>query len=1038
MMFAKLSYPPAPRPGVSIYSSRFSLLLTAICVALAVSPVTAEEPASPPVNFVRDIRPILARNCYECHGPDEGHRKGELRLDTKDGAFARHDDVAAFVPKNVAESEALRRIVSTDDSERMPPRKSGKTLTPEQVELLKRWVEQGASWSSHWAFEKPVRPALPKISHPNWAKNDIDHFVLARLDKEGLKPSPEADRTTLARRVALDLTGLPPAPELVAEFVHDQTPQAYEKLVDKLLQSPSYGERWARMWLDLARYADTRGYEKDRTRTIWRYRDWLIDAFNADLPYDQFTRDQLAGDLLPNPTADQLLATAMHRNTMVNEEGGTDDEEFRIAAVKDRVDTTLQVWMGLTMGCAKCHSHKYDPLPQREYYQFLAFFNQSADSDRGDEFPTAPAPTKEQAAELARIGAEITKLQQQLDTPTPELIAAQKVWEDSARTMRIWSKLKPLMMTAASGSGMKLLDDGSVLVDGAGPAKEKYTLTFPVAERKLTGLRLEVFPDKSLPRGGVGRSPNDGNFVLSGLQVSVKSKSGTVTELTLSKAEADFAQENYPVAHVLKNDDPKKHGWAVSPRQTQPHIAVFTIAEPREIDEAAELTVELDHQFEFSYPGFSIGRFRISSTEKDTPQLTEELPDPIVAILHTPAETRTADQQREIMRFFAQRSPLTLKLRNEIEKQVGERAANKPVDTPIMRDLAADQQRVTNIHVRGNFLEKGEAVTAAVPTAFHPFPAAAPLNRLGVAQWLTDPNNPLTARVAANRFWAQFFGIGLVESQEDFGIQGLPPSHPELLDWLATEFVRQGWSMKQLAKTIVMSATYRQSSRVTPELMERDRFNRLLARGPRYRLEAEMLRDQALAVSGLLSRKMYGPSVMPPQPDGIWKSTYNLDKWKTSTGEDKYRRGLYTFIKRTSPYPSMITFDGPSREICTIRRINTNTPLQALVLLNDPVYVETAQALARRMAKQGSSIDERLAFGFRTALIRAPQPRELETLRKLYEQRLNFYRNEAKAAEQMAIQPLGPADPGIDLSELAALTAVCNVILNLDELVTRG
>ncbi len=1013
-------------------------LLTTLGLALFASSSFAEEPAAKPVNFVRDIRPILARHCYECHGPDEGHRKGELRLDTQDGAFSKHDDVAAFVPKNVAESEALRRILSKDDAERMPPPKSGKTLTPEQIELLTKWVEQGASWSSHWAFEKPVRPVLPSVSDPQWGKNDIDHFVLARLDKEGLKPSPEADRLMLARRVALDLTGLPPAPDLVTEFVQDQSPQAYEKLVDKLLQSPAYGERWARMWLDLARYADTRGYEKDRTRTIWRYRDWLIDALNADLPYDQFTRDQLAGDLLPNPTSDQLLATAMHRNTMVNEEGGTDDEEFRVAAVKDRVDTTLQVWMGLTMGCAKCHSHKYDPLPQREYYQFLAFFNQTADSDRGDEFPTAPTPTAEQAATLSRINAEIVKLQQQLDTPTPELIAAQQVWEDAARTMRIWSKLRPLTMTAASGSGMKVLEDGSVLVEGAGPAKEKYTLTFPVAERKLTGLRLEVFPDKTLPRGGVGRSPNDGNFVLSGVQVSVKSKSGAVTELTLGKAVADFAQDNYPIAHVLKNDDPKKHGWAVSPWQTQPHIAVFTIAEPREIDDAAELTVVLDHQFEFSYPGFSIGRFRVSSTDKDTPMLTEELPDAIVAILTISADKRTADQQREILRYFAQRSPLTLALRNEIDKHVKDRAANKPIDTPILQELAPDKQRVTNIHVRGNFLEKGEAVAAAVPTAFHPFPAEAPKNRLGVAQWLTDPQNPLTARVAVNRFWAQLFGIGLVESQEDFGIQGLPPSHPELLDWLATEFMRQSWSMKQLCKTIVMSATYRQSSRVTPELMERDRFNRLLARGPRFRLEAEMLRDQALAVSGLLSRKMYGPSVMPPQPDGIWRSTYNLDKWKTSPGEDKYRRGLYTFIKRTSPYPSMITFDGPSREICTIRRFNTNTPLQALVLLNDPVYVETAQALARRMAKHGGSIDERLAFGFQAALVRAPQPRELQTLRSLYDQRLKFYQKDAKAAEQLAIQPLGPADPGIDLSELAAMTSVCNVILNLDELVTRG
>lgn len=1020
------------------FSSLVLSFVSAAGTALFAIDASAAEPAGKPVNFVRDIRPILARNCYECHGPDEGHRKGELRLDTKDGPFVKHADVAAFVPRNVAESEALRRVLSTDDGERMPPPKSGKTLTPEQIELLQRWVEQGATWSSHWAFEKPVRPALPAVSDSSWPKNDLDRFVMAKLDSEGLRPSPEADRPTLARRVALDLTGLPPAPELIAEFVNDQSPQAYEKLVDKLLQAPAYGERWARMWLDLARYADTRGYEKDRTRSIWRYRDWVIDAFNADLPYDQFTRDQLAGDLLPHPTSDQLLATAMHRNTMVNEEGGTDDEEFRVAAVKDRVDTTLQVWMGLTMGCAKCHSHKYDPLSQREYYQFLAFFNQTADSDRGDEFPTVPTPTREQTAELERIAAELAKLQQRLETPTPELEAAQRTWEDEARATRWWAKLQPTTMTAASGSGMKLQDDGSVLVEGAGPAKEKYTVTLPLAKGKITGIRLEALPHPSLPRGGVGRSINDGNFVLTGIQVSVKSKAGQITELPLANAIADFSQDNYPVAHALKNEDPKKHGWAVAPALTTPHMAVFTLAEPRAIEDADELIVVLDHQFEFGYPGFSIGRFRISTTDKDAPALTDELPAGVAAVLTVAADKRTAAQQREIQRYFVQRSPLTQSLRDEIDQQTKARAANKPVDTPILRELVADQQRATHIHVRGNFLEKGDAVTAAVPTAFHPFSADAPRNRLGVAQWLVDPNNPLTARVAVNRFWAQLFGIGLVESQEDFGVQGLPPSHPELLDWLATEFIRQGWSMKQLCKTIVMSATYRQTSRVTPELMERDRFNRLLARGPRFRLEAEMLRDQALSISGLLSRKMYGPSVMPPQPDGIWKSTYNSDKWKTSTGEDKYRRGLYTFIKRTSPYPSMITFDGPSREICTIRRINTNTPLQALVLLNDPVYVEAAQALARRVIQHPGSIDERLAFGFQTALARQPQAGELQTLRKLYDQRLQFYQKDPKSAEQIAVQPLGPIEPGVDLSDLAALTAVCNVLLNLDELVTRG
>ncbi len=1015
-----------------------NLLAPYVGLALLVTTAIAEEAASKPVNFVRDVRPILARHCYECHGPDEEHRKAELRLDIPEGAFAKKDDVAAFVPKNIADSEAFQRIISTDDSQRMPPPKSGKTLTPEQIDILKRWIEQGASWSAHWAFEKPVRPALPEVSDAKWGRNEIDRFVLARLEKDGLKPSPEADRLTLARRVALDLTGLPPAPDLVAEFTRDQSPDAYEKLVDRLLQSSAYGERWSRPWLDLARYADTRGYEKDRSRTIWRYRDWLIDAFNSDMPFDQFTREQLAGDLLPNPTTDQLLATAMHRNTMVNEEGGTDDEEFRIAAVKDRVDTTFQVWMGLTMGCAKCHSHKYDPLPQREYYQFYAFFNQTADSDKGDESPTAPTPTKAQAAKLQQLNAEIAALQQRLEMPTAEIQSELAAWEATVRAMPVWSRLKAEKMTAASGSAMKLQDDGSVLVEGAGPAKEQYVLNFPYAEKRLSGLRLEVIPDKSLPKGGVGRSQNDGNFVLSAIRVAWKSKSGEIKEVPLAKAEADFSQTDYSVEQALKNDDIKKRGWAVSPQLTQPHTAVFTAGGGQELADSAELIVTLDHQFEYSYPGFSIGRFRISTTTDPQPALTENIPDAILAIVQTASEKRSADQQQQLYRYFVQRSKLAQPLRDEIAQRQAELTANKPIDTPILRELPADKQRTTNIHVRGNFLTKGDEVTAAVPTAFHPWPADAPRNRLGVAQWLTHPDNPLTARVAVNRFWAQLFGTGLVETQEDFGIQGLPPSHPELLDWLATEFVRDGWSMKRLCKLIVMSAAYRQSSRVTPELMERDRFNRLLARGPRFRLEAEILRDQALAVSGLLSRKMYGPSVMPPQPAGIWRSTYNLDKWKTSPGEDKYRRGLYTFIKRTSPYPSMMTFDGPSREICTIRRINTNTPLQALVLLNDPVYVEAAQALARKMAQVEGSLDGQLAAGFQAALIRPPQPRELAALRQLYEQRLKVYQRDPMAAEQMAVNPLGAAPQGTDHAVLAALTAVCNVILNLDEFVTRG
>jgi hypothetical protein len=990
---------------------------------------------------VRDVRPILARSCFACHGPDENERQAELRLDTAEGALGEVNGNRPFTPGDPGASEAFRRITSADVGERMPPADSGKPLTPEEIETIRRWIEQGAAWKSHWAFENPAKAPLPEVSNPTWCRTDWDRFVLARLDREGLRPSPEADRHTLARRVSLDLIGLPPPRELLDEYLNDASPEGYARLVDRLLNSPAYGERWARVWLDLARYADTRGYEKDRSRTMWPYRDWVIEAFNRDLPYDQFTREQLAGDLLPEPTAEQLVATAFHRNTMVNEEGGTDDEEFRIAAVKDRVDTTAQVWMGLTLGCAKCHSHKYDPITQREYYQFYAFFNQTEDSDRGDEHPTLPVPQRGHEEQRREVTTAIKKIEAKLASVTPELAIEAEVWANQMRAKSLgWVTLQPREMKSASGSTLTLQEDSSVLASAESPAKETYTITLPLTTGTLTGIRLEALPDKSHPKGGVGRSPDDGNFVLSGIRIELAAKDASPAPLALAKAEADFSQDGYPVAHAIKNDDPKKHGWAVSPKQTEPHTAVFTLEKPQAVAEGAELIITLDHQFEFSYPGFSLGRFRLAATSDEQPALHSALPDNIAQLVRIAPEQLRAEQSKQLLEYYAGTvAPANEPLRVELRKLKEERASLRPVPLPILRELAADKRRTTKIHVRGNFLEQGETVEAAAPGSFHPWPADAPLNRLGVAEWLVSPDNPLTARVAVNRHWAQFFGQGLIETQEDFGSQGQPPTHPELLDWLAVEFMEQGWSLKRLCKEIVMSATYRQSSRVTPELAERDRFNRLLARGPRFRLEAEMVRDNALAVSGLLSRKMFGPSVMPMQPAGIWRSTYNNDKWVTSPGEDRYRRSLYTFIKRTSPYPAMITFDAPSREICTVRRVATNTPLQALVMLNDPVFVEAAQALARRMKTSGgSTLHAQLAFGLEAALIRPARDEEVQALAALYARRLADFKSSPGEAEQFATDPLGPLPDGMDAAELAALTAVCNVILNLDEFVSRN
>jgi len=1018
----------------------------AICSSLVLTARVGA--ADPPIRFAHDIRPILARTCFACHGPDDKHREADLRLDTREGALENHDGRRAIVPGEPAQSELVRRILSNGDDQ-MPPRDSGKALTPEQKNLLQRWIAEGADWGRHWSFEPIVRPEPPSTQIAPGVVRDLDRFVLKSLETHGLKPAPEADKPTLARRVALDLTGLPPEPSVLKSYLDDASPQAYDRLVEALLESPAFGERWARLWLDIARYADTKGYEKDLARTMWRYRDWVIEAFNRDLPFDQFTREQLAGDLLPDATVEQQLATAFHRNTMVNDEGGTDNEEFRVAAVKDRVDTTLQAWMGLTFGCAKCHSHKYDPITQREYYQLYAYFNQTEDADDFDERPRLATPTRDQAATLARLRNELAELERQRDTETPALQADVERWVESVQHRSGWVVPEPTTLTAASGSKLERQADGSVLAEAQSPARETYSVTFPARVTRLTGIRLEALPDPTHPKKGVGRSPNDGNFVLSRITVAIVKPDGTTVELPLTKAAADFAQENYPVEHAIRNPDLPRRGWAVSPQQAKAHTAVFQPEQPVALEADAVLKITLDHLFEFSYPGFSLGRFRLSVTSDEAPTLQSDIPETILAIARKPAAERSADEQARLRTHVAGFAASTQAIRDRIAAVQKDLAQPVP-QTPVLRELPVARRRTTRIHVRGNFLEQGETVEPAVPAAFHPFPANAPANRLGVAEWLMDRNNPLTARVAVNRVWAQFFGSGLVESQEDFGAQGQLPTHPELLDWLAAEF-RDGrdvyhpdaparpWSFKRLCQQIVLSSTYRQSSRATPEQLTRDPYNRLLARGPRFRLEAEMIRDTSLSVAGLLSRKMYGPSVMPPQPPGIWQSTYNTTRWETSGGEDRYRRGLYTFIKRTTPYPAMTTFDAPSRELCTVRRINTNTPLQALVTLNDPAFLEAAQGLARRMVREGgTSSASRIAWGLDQALVRPAQPREVAVLERLFETRRTYYKSNLDAAVRLATDPIGPAPEGMDIAELAALTAVGNVILNLDEFITRN
>jgi hypothetical protein len=1129
------------------------------------------------VDFNRDVRPILSKNCFACHGQDNTHRAAKLRLDRRDSALQkRKKGTTAVIPGQPEQSELVRRITTADEADRMPPKETGNPLTSGQIATLRRWVEQGAPYAEHWAFVKPTRWPLPAVKERSWLRNGLDHFVLTRLEQEGLRPSPEADRFTLLRRASLDLRGLPPTPQEVDAFARDKSPEAYEQAVDRILKDPAYGERWARMWLDQARYADSAGYGSDPLRTIWRYRDWVIDAFNRNLPYDQFTIEQIAGDLLPNPTIEQKMATAFHRNTMTNTEGGTDREEFRVAAVKDRVDTTFQVWMGLTIGCAKCHSHKYDPITQTEYYRFFGFFNQSADNDQPDESPLLATPTPEMLEQTRQIDARIATLKRQLDAPTPALAAEQAQWEAGLKPQSDWVLLTGAAGRSEGGAVLHPLPDHSLRAEGANPANDVYTISAQTDLKGITAFRLETIPDATLPNGGAGRA-GDGNFVLSRLSVTTASagqedkkivgrfvrveipgdgrilslaevqvfsqgenvartgkaeQSSTdydgpatlaidgntnghyfdahstththiesnpwwevkltqarpidqitiwnrtdgdvgvrlanfrasvlddahqvvwqqvvaeppnpkrdlapsgVQPVALTQALTDFAQDGFAAATVLNPPDVGKNGWAVGPQQKTAHAAVFITAAPLAMPSPLRLSFRLEHRYQS--PGYNLGRFRLAATTDPHVLKRAGVPTQIVALLDTPSEKRTKEQQDTLARYCRSIAPSLQPVRDEIAKLDKSRPVAPTL--PVMVERPANQRRETHIMVKGNFLNLGDKVEPGVPAAFHPLPPGAPSDRLGVAKWLMDPNNPLTARVAVNRYWAQLFGTGLVETEEDFGTQGELPSHPELLDWLATEYVRLGWDTKALLRLIVTSATYRQSARVTPELMARDPRNRLLTRGPRFRLEAEMVRDQALALSGLLSRKMGGPSVYPLQPPGLWQAAFNGQRtWATSTGEDRYRRGLYTFWRRTIPYPSMTTFDAPSREICTIRRIRTNTPLQAFVTLNDPVYVEAAQALARRIVKEGgSSAEARARFGLRLCLARPPQAEQVQDVMALYRSEYEHYHKDAKAALELATQPLGPVPPGMDAGELAAWTVVANVLLNLDGVLTKG
>ncbi len=984
-------------------------------------PVLAAEPVGETIDYNRDIRPILSNNCYQCHGPDDKERHAGLRFDLADAAIRPADSgKAAIVPGQPEKSELVRRILSTDETERMPPPDSNKKLNDEQKRLLERWVAAGAAMPTHWSLVAPVRPELPVVVDHSWARNEIDLFIQQRLEREGLTPSPEADRLTLVRRVYLDLIGLPPTPQEADDFAADPRPEAYAELVNRLLDSPHYGERWARRWLDLARYSDTNGYEKDRARSVWPYRDWVIRALNADMPFDRFTIEQLAGDLVDDANVDSRTATGFHRNTMLNEEGGIDVEEFRFYSIVDRTNTTGAVWLGLTIGCAQCHNHKFDPITQREYYQLFAFLN---NADEPQLAIPRPEISVKHAAIVTQIDALVDARRAQLDEEKFTRWARQ-----SGKTAQSWTSVRPSALKSSNHATLTVLTDNSVLASGDLPNQDTYTVDLIVDLPRVTAIRLEVLPDESLPEGGPGRAPlySEGDFMLGEFSASTICAGETATPLPLTNATHSYAAEKTSAAATI--DDDLDTGWSIKGRAGEAHQAVFPLAKPLEAAQRTRLRVTLDHRF---IHNMIIGRFRLSLSDAATP-VASPLPAEVEAILTVEPTQRTAEQQATLKDHYLTIAPELA----EQNKQIAElrKTLPKQPTTLVLAERDAAHARTTHRAHRGEFLSPREPVEPGVPQVLPGLPGVANSNRLALARWLVSPQNPLVARVTMNRHWQHLFGRGLVRTSEDFGLRGEPPSHPELLDYLATEFVARGWSLKQMHRLMVTSATYRQASLVRTPLGERDPQNVLLARGPRFRIEAETVRDVALSASGLLSSTVGGPSVFPPQPAGVNDLAWGSAAWPTSQGPDRFRRGLYTYLKRTSPYAAFTTFDAPSGENCAVRRERSNTPLQALTLLNDTVFVEAAQALARRVVQSDSSDPTgRVRQIFRWCLTRNPGDDEVRDLTQFYEDRRTQCQQNPVDAKAIAGEGADPER----LTELAAWTLVGRTILNLDEFVTK-
>ena len=1000
-------------------------VLTTVC-----SVVAAERPLPRTIDFNRDIRPIFSANCYFCHGPDKNKRKADLRLDTKDGLFSVREDRHTVIPDNPDDSELFRRITAADPDVRMPDPKSNKRLSYREIALIRKWIEQGAPWKGHWAYLKPARPEVPASDDSTFVKNPIDNFILAGLKDAGLQHGMDADRVTLIRRLSFDLAGLPPTPAEVESFVTDRSPDAYDKLVDRLLASPHFGERMAVWWLDLVRYADSIGYHSDNPMNVWPYRDYVIKAFNENKPFDRFTIEQLAGDLLPDATQEQKIASAYNRLLETTEEGGAQPKEYVVKYETDRVRDFSTVWMAGTMGCSQCHDHKFDPYTQKDFYSLAAFFGDIEEAATGRREQGMPVLDDEQRAGLKKLGDAIADAKKKLETDTPEIAAARDEWEKQQSQPIDWVVLNPSDWQVAGESKLRRQPDGSLEDYYKVAAKETYTIDARTDIKGITGFRLEALDDAEYPLHGPGTAYN-GNFVLTAFKVTADGK-----PVKLVAATADHSQGGYPIGSAI--DAAKGSGWAILPETGKPHEAVFETAEPIDSNDSTLLTFTLE--FNSPFPQHNIGHLRLSVTMAGE-LAARSAPAEVKSALAIALDQRSDRQKNAIASYYRTISPLLRPVRDEVEKLEKSREELLKGAPACLVSASGPPREVRLLH-RGNWQdETGEIESPAVPHFLsQPKGQTNRLTRLDLAKWVASPDNPLTARVVVNRLWKLFYGVGIAKNVDDLGSQGESPVNPELLDWLAVEFMESGWDVKHMVRLMVTSGTYRQSSRATQDDNEVDPFNRLCSHQSRLRLDAEMVRDNALAICGLLSPRMGGPSVKPYQPAGYWDPlNFPPRTYEASKGQDLYRRGVYTWWQRTFPHPSLLAFDAPSREEATCERLRSNIPQQALVLLNDPTYVEAARVFAARMMKEGGvGARDKINWAYQQALSRKARPQESQMLVDLYAKHLKEYTDDAESARKLLAVGSAPASKDLDASELAAWTSVARAIINLSETITRS